>query len=171
MSHCALFVAKPGDVLVLSNGGAPGGAVFGGSMAYEASARGLAGALVDAPVRDVALIRELNFPVWASAVALGAGEKRGEGSLNMPVPCTGRVVHPGDIIAADEDGVLVLSPSLLPALIEAVTEKMRADAILLEDIDAGKRLFDLKGFQALLDSRGRVIQPTEWRPSSKLSGE
>jgi 4-hydroxy-4-methyl-2-oxoglutarate aldolase len=171
MSHCALYVAQRGDVLVISNGGSPEGAVFGGSMAYEASARGLAGAIVDAPIRDIALIRALDFPVWSSAVSLGAGEKRGVGSLNTPISCAGCTVNPGDVVVADADGVLVLAPPLIAGLIGAVGEKMRADSILRQQIDTGERLFDLKSFKALLASRNLAIQPTQWQPPAEQSGE
>jgi 4-hydroxy-4-methyl-2-oxoglutarate aldolase len=171
MSHCALYVAQHGDVLVISNGGSPEGAVFGGSMAYEARARGIAGAIVDAPIRDIALIRALEFPVWSSAVSLGAGEKRGAGSLNTPISCAGCTVNPGDVITADEDGVLVLSPSLIPALIEAVAETRREDSGLKRQIDTGERIFDLKHFKTLLASRNLTIQPTQWRPSTTRSGD
>jgi 4-hydroxy-4-methyl-2-oxoglutarate aldolase len=169
MSHCALYVAHPGDVLVISNGGVKDGAVFGGTMAHEAKKRGLAGAIIDAPIRDAAAIRAEQFPVWAIATSLRAGEKRGAGSLNMPIVCAGRSVNPGDLIAADGDGVLAFSPALIPGVIEAVRKKHSTDSALRLQIDVGARIFELMDFASLLESHRLRMHPDLWRSSATQS--
>ena len=162
MAHCALYVARRGDVLVISNGGAPIGALWGGNVAYDAKAVGVAGAVVEAPIRDVAFIRELQFPVWANAVSVSRAEKHGIGFVNQPVSCGGRIVNPGDIIVADDDGVLCFSPVHIETLVDRVQQRVRDERELRKRIASGARLFETQNFQELLKAQGIELKDGCW---------
>jgi len=162
MAHCALYLARPGDVLVLSNGGVPYGALWGGHMAFDAQAFGLAGCIVDGPVRDVAYLRELQYPVWASSISVSRTEKWGRGTVNMPVPCGDCVVNPGDIVVADDDGVLVFGPEKIETLVSKVCNRLRSESDIRRQIKAGRRLFETQKFADLLETRGIAIEDGHW---------
>jgi 4-hydroxy-4-methyl-2-oxoglutarate aldolase len=170
MTHCALYLARPGDVLIISNGGVPNGALWGGNVSFDAKAFGLAGAVVDGPVRDVAFNRELQYPLWASSVSVSRAEKKGHGYVNLPVSCGGRIVNPGDIVVADDDGVLVFSPEHIEVIVDQVRSRSRDEAEMHRRISAGERLFDTQNFAQLLKDKGIAIQDGDWRsePASPL---
>ena len=163
MTHCALYLARPGDVLVIGNGGVPSGALWGGNVAFDAKAHGIAGAIVDAPVRDVAFIRKLQHPAWASAISASRAEKRGLGTVNLPVACGGTLVHPGDIVVADDDGVLIFAPEHLAVAVDKVRARIRDETAMRRRIEAGERLFDTQGFGKLLADAGIEIHAGLWR--------
>jgi 4-hydroxy-4-methyl-2-oxoglutarate aldolase len=162
MSHCALYLAHPGDVLVVSNGGAATGAVWGGNMAIDAKAAGIAGAVVDGPVRDVGTFRDLHFPVWASSVSVSRAEKLGRGHVNVSVACGGCVVNPGDIVVADDDGVLVFPPQHIGAVAEAVGVRAREETELHQKIQRGGRIFEIMDFGRLLECKGIKVREGFW---------
>jgi len=164
MAHCALYLARAGDVLVLSNGGVATGALWGGYVALDAKTSGLAATIVDGPVRDVASCRELQYPVWASSISVSRAEKLGRGYVNLPVPCGGCLVNPGDIVVADDDGVLVFGPQTLEPLLSAVRGTLRRQSPLRGRIMKGERLFETQNFGALLETHGIVIQDGHWAP-------
>jgi 4-hydroxy-4-methyl-2-oxoglutarate aldolase len=163
MSHCALYFSKPGDVLVISNGGVPEGAIWGGTMAVEAKRVGVAGVMVDGPVRDVETFRALPLPVWASAVSASRAEKRGRGYVNQPVSCGGCVVNPGDIVVADDDGILAFAPRYLESIVAATRQRKTKDAALLEKMKAGERIYDIIGIGSVLQAAGADIREGIWR--------
>jgi 4-hydroxy-4-methyl-2-oxoglutarate aldolase len=162
MVHCALYLAQPGDVLVISSGGVPHGALWGGNVAFDAKAHGLAGTIVDAPVRDVAAIRELRYPAWASSIAVTRLEKMGQGFVNLPVACGGCLVRPGDVIVADDDGVLAFSPLFIPQIVSSVQDRARREAQVRRRIEAGERLFETQDFAKLLEDSGAEVCDGSW---------
>jgi len=103
----AIDIARPGDILVIDAAGRPP-AVWG-ELATESSLnKGLAGLICDGAVRDTADIRRLGFPVWTRLISSHAGEAKGHGEINQPIEIAGQRICPGDWIAADDDGVMVL---------------------------------------------------------------
>jgi len=165
MTHCALYLAQRGDVLVISNGGVRFGALWGGNVAFDAQAAGLGGAVVEAPVRDLGFIRELKFPVWANSVSVTRSEKNGAGCVNRPISCGGCVINPGDIVVADDDGVLCFSPVHIEALVDQVSKRVRLESELREKLSAGVRLFETQNFGALLQQKGIEIKDGCWNES------
>lgn len=120
--YAALELAHPGDVLVVSNGGSMGNSVFGELTTQIALARGLEGLVTDSVVRDAADIIDLGFPVFARGLTPNSGFKDGPGQLNVPLTCGGQVIHPGDLVIGDIDGVVVVPQ----AQIEGVLARVRA---------------------------------------------
>src|SRR5919199_744395 len=107
--HKALLEAKPGEVIVVDGEGDDRGALFGELMTLQAQANGLAGIVVDGPVRDRQAVAALGFPVFASSVNPRVGSNRRVGDTQVPIQCGGVVVRPGDVILADDDGVAVVA--------------------------------------------------------------
>ena len=141
---------RPGDVLVIDGGGDISNAIIGGIMTYGMAMRGLAGVVVDGAIRDVAEVRERDFPVYARGVNHRGPYKNGPGEVNVPVSIGGMVVQPGDIVVGDQDGLLAFPASEAPALIEkALAQKQKEDATMA-DIRAGR--WDLS-FVAALEAR------------------
>lgn len=104
----ALELAQPGDVLVIATGGHLEHSTWGDLTSRVAAARGLAAVVTDGAVRDVEGIVEAGVPVFAAGVTPNSPQKDGPGEINVPVSCGGQVIHPGDILVGDADGVAVI---------------------------------------------------------------
>ena len=111
-----------GDVLVVNARGVVNGALIGGNVARGLAHRGLVGFVTDGAVRDVTEIRELDFPTFARGVTTMMGPIDGPGEVNVPVACGGVVVNPGDIVVADEDGVVVVLPTEAEEILKATAD-------------------------------------------------
>jgi 4-hydroxy-4-methyl-2-oxoglutarate aldolase len=110
MLHAAIYRAAPGCVLVVDAGDAHC-AVAGGNVCAVAQRRGIAALVVDGAIRDLAEVRDSGFPVFGRAVVPVAGTKAAVAPLNVPVQCGGILVHPGDIVVGDDDGVVIVPAS------------------------------------------------------------
>ena len=109
MVHAAVEVCQPGDVLVVANTAPSTHGMFGELLATSLMARGVLGLVVDAGVRDTDELRELGFGVWSRHVSCQGTVKASPGSVNVPVVIGGQVVAPGDVVCADDDGVVVVA--------------------------------------------------------------
>lgn len=152
----ALEQARPGDVLVVDAQGSPS-AVCGELIATEAERKGLAGIVLDGLCRDVAGLRRLSLPFYATGSRPNAGGAGVLGELQVPVRCGGVEVHPGDLVFGDDDGVLVGSAEeVLRALPDAEAIQRREQA-LLEHMRADGSLFDFLDLSAVRDGSGPVV--------------
>ena len=115
--------ARAGDVIVVSAQGETTYAMIGGNIALGMQARGIVGFVIDGAVRDVSELRELAFPTFARGIATAAADLGGpRGEVNVPIACGGVVVNPGDIVVADEDGIVVVPPSIAADVAAGVGE-------------------------------------------------
>lgn len=146
MLHHALGLIEPGDVLVIDRLGDRKHACWGGGVTQGAAAAGAAGAVVDGMCTDPSEIAELDFPVWCRGVSpITTRIYDLAGTLNLPVSCGGVVVHPGDVILADENGVLALPPGEVKEVAEWALAKQARQAENARKIAGGARLGDLSG--------------------------
>ncbi|HKY94862.1 MAG TPA: 4-carboxy-4-hydroxy-2-oxoadipate aldolase/oxaloacetate decarboxylase [Kiloniellales bacterium] len=163
MLHVAIKLAKPGQIVVATNGGSAQGALWGELVTVFARLKGIGGAVVDGAIRDTDPIRALAFPVFSTSISASHPEKRGPGSANVPVVVAGITVNPGDVIVGDNDGVLVIPPRYLEPAMNAAQARVDKEAGFREKLAAGKTMFDLLNLQPLLDAAGVVQKKGIWR--------
>jgi 4-hydroxy-4-methyl-2-oxoglutarate aldolase len=154
MIHAAVEVCRPGDVLVVTTTSPSTDGMFGDLLATSVTARGVVGLVIDAGVRDIAALRAMGFPVWSRAVHAQGTVKASPGSVNVPVVAAGQIVRPGDIVVADDDGVLALPAARGPAVAAAAAERLAAEAAKRERLAAGTLGVDLYRLRPLLDRLG-----------------
>lgn len=138
--HKALDLAKPGDVIVLAGGGNMSRSYAGEVMVRYAMMKGLAGFVVDGCMRDREGIKNLDFPVYCIGITPNGPYKTAPGEINYPVSCAGQVINPGDIIAGDADGVVVIRPDEAVELAEKVKKFLAVEAQSMKDISEGRGL-------------------------------
>ncbi|HEV7662429.1 MAG TPA: RraA family protein [Chloroflexota bacterium] len=148
--HKALLEARPGDVLVVDGEGDDRGALFGELMTLQALRNGLAGIVVDGPVRDRDAVVESGFAVFAASITPRVGSNRRVGETQITIQCGGIVVRPGDLIVGDDDGVAVIDPDGAAAVLEAAEAIKLKEAGYKEAMAAGTQLADLIGFRQLM---------------------
>ncbi len=141
----ALDASGPGEVLVVDSGGSTR-AVVGELFSIEARRRGLAGIVVDGPVRDIATLRGLDLPVWARTYCPCSGTTNRLGASQRPVQCGGVAVEPGDILVGDDDGIIVAAAGVLDALVPVAQEIERKEAVLRARMAAGAGLVTLLNY-------------------------
>lgn len=123
----AMKEAKPGDILVVDAKGDNYRAIAGDFMIGMAKTLGIRGIIADGVIRDIIGIKQLDFPVFCKGTTVAASGKAGNGELNVPISCGGVMIHPGDIIVGDADGVVVIPQASEQEILRKSQEKLEAD--------------------------------------------
>jgi 4-hydroxy-4-methyl-2-oxoglutarate aldolase len=158
MVHAALSVCRPGDVLVVATTVPSNLGLIGDLIAEQAKVRGLAGIVIDSGVRDVASLRRLGLPIWSAAITAAGSVKATPGWVNVPVVCGDQAINPGDIIVADDDGVVAVPARFAAEVLEAARARTAKEAASREGIARGELSFDRSGMREYLAERGVVEQ-------------
>ena len=135
--HKAIAMAAPGDVIVVDAGGDLTNAIIGEIMTSEAQGRGLEGVVIDGAIRDSAPIRAADFPVFAAGVTHRGPYKDGPGEINVAIALDGMVVHPGDLVLGDPDGLVCVPFDEVEAVYAAAAKKHEVEEATLRDIRSG----------------------------------
>ncbi len=161
MVHAAVECCQPGDILVVTTEGESNKhGMIGELLAKSLMKRGVKALIMDGGVRDTAQLRELGFPVWTTAIVCTGTTKNKAGWVNAPSVCAGALVEPGDLIVADDDGVVIVKRADIARSLEKSLEREKKEQGTTKKIEEGQLGVDFYGFREVLAKLGVTYYDT-----------
>ncbi len=154
MIHAAVEVCQEGDILVVTTTAPSTHGMFGDLLATSLMTRGVRGLVMDAAVRDTQDLREMGFPVWTRHVSCQGTVKNTPGSVNVPVSIDGTIINPGDVICADDDGVVVVERAEAAVALENSNDRLAKEAATRAKLEAGELGLDFYGLRDKIAAMG-----------------
>lgn len=154
MIHAAVEVCQKYDILVVTNTGPSNHGMFGDLLATSLMSRGVRGLVIDAGVRDVSRLRAMGFPVWSRHISPLGTVKSTPGSVNVPVNIGEVEIRPGDIVCADDDGVVVVPKADAPACLDASQSRLVREEAKRMRLAGGELTMDIDGLRDKLGELG-----------------
>jgi 4-hydroxy-4-methyl-2-oxoglutarate aldolase len=154
MIHVAAELCKEGDIMVVAPTSFSDAGYFGDLLATLLMSRGVKGLVIDAGVRDIADLQKMGFPVWSKCISAQGTVKETLGSVNIPVVCAGQTIHPGDVIIADDDGVVVVEREEAADVLIKSKQREEREAGIRKRYAAGELGLDMNNMRPLLAEKG-----------------
>ncbi len=154
MTHQVLYVAQEGDVIVIDGKGEQQRSIWGGIQTRVALDRRIAAVVIDGAVRDVKEIRASGLAVFCLAVTPAGPFKDLGGNINVPIRCGGLVVHPGDLIVGDDDGLVVVPQQKVEDILNKSKERLKMEEQWLKDLQKGKTTLEILELDQKIEALG-----------------
>jgi 4-hydroxy-4-methyl-2-oxoglutarate aldolase len=154
MIHVAAELCQDGDIMVVAPTSYSDAGYFGDLLATLLMSRGVRALVIDAGVRDIADLQKMGFPVWSKCVSAQGTVKETLGDVNIPVVCGGQIVHPGDAIIADDDGVVVVSREEAADILNKSEQRELKEAGIRKRYAAGELGLDMNNMRPQLAAKG-----------------